>query len=307
LERSVRHFRTTKAVILVLAICVTVGALWTSTEVADGRAKLARFDAVQKQLDSIETDIGNIEAAKLAQARTQPAPQPSPVSFSAMSAPVKPFVDYCLQGGSSTIGDKTVIQYIDYQQESICSRRAKTYSNLENAETEINTWLSGWNGSDLVFITHAVSTSRCGFLSWFGHECPTQASQSADSYAQATDKLAVISNIWLPMAYGFVGTIVAALRTIYLKISASTLAPWDAELIWPRVFLGVIAGGCVGLFFSSGTTSVEGAASIGPLSLSAIAFLAGYAVEGLFSMLDQLVQRVFRLNAETPSAPSSGR
>ena len=51
------------------------------------------------------------------------------------------------------------------------------------------------------------------------------------------DMLASLSNIWLPMMYGISGAIVAALRTIYRKVSASTLAPWDTRLLWTRMVL----------------------------------------------------------------------
>ncbi|MBV8867906.1 MAG: hypothetical protein JOY65_00595, partial [Acetobacteraceae bacterium] len=93
---------------------------------------------------------------------------------------------------------------------------------------------------------------------------------------------------------------VAALRTIYRKVSASTLAPWDSRLLWTRMVLGMIAGSCVGLFFSPSGTGLQGGAAIGTLSLSAIAFLAGYAVDGLFGMLDEIVHRIFRLEQEGP-------
>ena len=115
--------------------------------------------------------------------------------------------------------------------------------------------------------------------------------ESADDQAapffpdDIADMLASLSNIWLPMMYGISGAIVAALRTIYRKVSASTLAPWDTRLLWTRMVLGMIAGSCVGLFFSPAGTGVQGNAPIGTLSLSAIAFLAGYAVDGLFGLL----------------------
>ena len=63
--------------------------------------------------------------------------------------------------------------------------------------------------------------------------------------------------------------------------------------------LGMIAGSCVGLFFSpAAATGVQGSASIGTLSLSAIAFLAGYAVDGLFGLLDEIVRRIFKTEQE---------
>jgi hypothetical protein len=68
---------------------------------------------------------------------------------------------------------------------------------------------------------------------------PESADEQAVPYSPAdiADMLASLSNIWLPMMYGFSGAIVAALRTIYRKVSASTLAPWDIRLLWTRMVL----------------------------------------------------------------------
>jgi hypothetical protein len=91
---------------------------------------------------------------------------------------------------------------------------------------------------------------------------------------------------------------VAAMRSIYQKISTSTLAPWDTRLLLTRVVLGVIAGASVGLFFAPSGTTVQGGPGIGTLSLSAIAFLAGYAVDGLFALVDEIINRLFRMAPE---------
>jgi hypothetical protein len=60
-----------------------------------------------------------------------------------------------------------------------------------------------------------------------------------------------------------------------------------------------MAGACIGLFFSPAGTDLQGSPGMGTLSLSAVAFLAGYAVDGLFSLLDEIIQRLFRLKPDT--------
>jgi hypothetical protein len=133
-----------------------------------------------------------------------------------------------------------------------------------------------------------------------GSELPASGYEAA--YTEVADTLAELSTIWLPVLYGCVGAIVAALRSTYTKISSSTLAPWDTRLMWTRVVLGMMAGACVGLFFSPTGTSVQSSMTTSMLSLSAIAFLSGYAVDGLFAMLDETIRRVFRSDTETPQS-----
>jgi hypothetical protein len=148
------------------------------------------------------------------------------------------------------------------------------------------------------FPTVSGSAANSAYLS----EPALAATLSASSVLNA--KLTDLSNIWLPMLYGFIGAIVAALRTVYNKVSTSMLAPWDTRLIWTRVMLGTMAGAFIGLFFSPSGTTLEGSTGLGTLSLSAVAFLAGYAVEGLFTMLDQIIHIIFKTN---PSSAPAGK
>lgn len=65
--------------------------------------------------------------------------------------------------------------------------------------------------------------------------------------------------------------------------------------------MGLIVGACVGLFFSSagpmpGTLSSSPAAALVSsltLTASGVAFLAGFGVETVFTMLQSLIDRVF--------------
>jgi hypothetical protein len=69
----------------------------------------------------------------------------------------------------------------------------------------------------------------------------------------------------------------------------------------------VLIGGCVGLIFSGSSTAqstgILGAAAT--LSTSAIAFLAGYGVEGVFKALDGLITQVFRVNGTERQPPAT--
>jgi hypothetical protein len=109
--------------------------------------------------------------------------------------------------------------------------------------------------------------------------------------------LTMWGNYMLPVIFGFLGILVFVIVDFYSKIRDSRLDPRDYRLSVIRLVLGLVTGSCIGLFYSatapteaSPTESVAAALS---LSASGIAFLAGYGVEGVFNMLEQLVNRVF--------------
>jgi hypothetical protein len=109
--------------------------------------------------------------------------------------------------------------------------------------------------------------------------------------------LLVWGNYILPVIFSLLGTLVFVILDFYRKVRDSRLDPRDNWLGWVRLALGLVTGSCIGLFYSATAPidagpahSVSAALS---LSVSGIAFLAGFGVEGVFSMLQTLVSRVF--------------
>jgi hypothetical protein len=107
----------------------------------------------------------------------------------------------------------------------------------------------------------------------------------------------VWGNYILPVIFGLLGTLVFVILDFYRKVRDSRLDPRDIWLGWVRLALGLVTGSCIGLF-SSATAPLDAgpAQSVSAalsLSVSGIAFLAGFGVEGVFSMLQTLVSRVF--------------
>jgi hypothetical protein len=114
----------------------------------------------------------------------------------------------------------------------------------------------------------------------------------------ASAALAVLGNYIMPILYGLLGSIAFVLRRYYDRLAGQLLSPRDQRANTIRVALGVLIGGCIGLVYSGSaaaqTTGILGAAIT--LSTASIAFLAGYGVEGVFKMLDALINQVFRVN-----------
>jgi hypothetical protein len=115
-------------------------------------------------------------------------------------------------------------------------------------------------------------------------------------------RLLVLGNYVLPVVFSLLGAIAYVMVDFFTKVRGSLLAPRDLSLAWVRLVLGLVVGACIGLLYSSATPSAQPptttpnvSALVSALSLSAsgVAFLAGFGVEGVFSMLESVVRRVF--------------
>jgi hypothetical protein len=114
--------------------------------------------------------------------------------------------------------------------------------------------------------------------------------------------LLVMGNYVLPVVFSLLGAIAFVMVDYFAKVRGGLLAPRDLPLAWVRLVLGLLVGACIGLIYSSGAPAAQAPTStptvgalVSALSLSAsgIAFLAGFGVDAVFSMLESLVRRVF--------------
>lgn len=110
--------------------------------------------------------------------------------------------------------------------------------------------------------------------------------------------LGSITQYILPVCYGFLGAMAAAMRLLRRKVDASLLNFTDRSRLQQGALLGVLCGGVIGLFASY----IGNSDPAGGLGLSAFALLAGYNVDGVFRFLDELSDRIFR-----PVAPAKPR
>ena len=88
----------------------------------------------------------------------------------------------------------------------------------------------------------------------------------------------------LPLLYGLVGSCAYILRSLTNEIKSLTYTPNANTGYTLRLRLGTLSGLAIGWFASPETTSV-----IKTLSPFALAFVAGYSVELLFSLMDRII------------------
>ncbi|HSF96210.1 MAG TPA: hypothetical protein VLA52_14390 [Thermohalobaculum sp.] len=103
--------------------------------------------------------------------------------------------------------------------------------------------------------------------------------------AQAASILALMSTYVLPLFYGALGTVAYILRSVSRGIRERVLNASKVLNFWVRLPLGALSGVAIGWFLNTDTLPT-GWASVQPL---AIAFVAGYSVELIFTAMDQLV------------------
>jgi hypothetical protein len=114
----------------------------------------------------------------------------------------------------------------------------------------------------------------------------------------AASVLSVFTNYIIPMMFGLLGTLAGLVRSVWQKVRDSTLRPEDARRTVASVPLGLVAGLSVGLIITPSGSPAEGISNVAgsiTLSATALAFLAGYGAEAFFTMIDELLKRVFSL------------
>lgn len=118
----------------------------------------------------------------------------------------------------------------------------------------------------------------------------------------------VISSFTLPFAFGVLGSLLFVLVHHFASLRTSTLAPRDRSLAKLRVILGIVVAACISLIITgytnpgplgplpgSATITASTLTSAFSFSISGITFLAGFGAEAVFSLLQQLVERVFSM------------
>ena len=123
-------------------------------------------------------------------------------------------------------------------------------------------------------------------------------------------RLLVLGNYILPVVFAVLGAIAYVMVDYFNKVRGSLLSPRDLGLACIRMVLGFLVGASIGLLYSSSVPvaqapgaipSIAGLLNTLTLSASGVAFLAGFGVEGVFSMLEAVIRRVFPTNADTAS------
>lgn len=107
--------------------------------------------------------------------------------------------------------------------------------------------------------------------------------------------------LWLkglvPFDYGLLGACAYLLRSCHAYIRERTFDPVYVPEYWNRLLLGAVAGGII-LFFSDWLQNAQGTVQ---LSSAALAFVAGYSSDILFTLIERIKDAII---PKSPTAPA---
>jgi len=267
-----------------------------SWHVTMGHAILSRLDDMHGRRKALVQDIAVIEAKLSATPPGGPPARALDKSITlAMLAPP------CERGAALTAVSLQRPEAFDRLR--LCEQRKEVDLELAAMRIDLFDWLAWWQwcrsasqqgpGSLAAGDSHVVAgvagTAATGAL--------IAAEQWAAILAQ------VLAAAVLPLCYGVLGAGAAVVRDLWNKMRESLLAPRDLTLALGQLALGAVIGACIGLFITPSGPAQSGAGMLNgqvALTASALSFIAGFGVEGVFVMLENLIKRVF--NVADPAA-----
>ena len=308
-----RGHRALSSLILVGALLCTGVAVWESAKVALGKALLQNMDLLRTQQAAL-----NIEKVKLEM--SQPAGADAARKLDDIAARAKvPLASYRICDRASVrqalLSDKDVQEYIraaatdknprllayaSTEERDVCGRDDILRSNLDIVHGELVGYSANWPS-----MVGSVFASVRNFVVCRSLDCPGAGWVPLDPKDDIEFRVAPVLLVWgnfvLPIIFGLIGSAIFVMLDNYNKVRNSLLHPRDTFLAPVRLAMGLIVGACVGLFFSAsgpmpGTlTPAPASALLTSLTLTAsgVAFLAGFGVETVFTMLQSLIDRVF--------------
>ncbi len=166
-------------------------------------------------------------------------------------------------------------------EQQLCAR----WQNVAMRRTIVMQELALWNGR----------TERLGYISpirWFGRTMPPNGVPETawDAAPLRTSALlTVLTGAVLPAILGTLGSCAYVYRRLTEQIRSFTLERPEGLELFFRIILGSILGGLLGVVWTNGEPiHLEGV----DLSLAALAFFVGFAVETVFSILDRAIAAV---------------
>ena len=279
--------------ILFLWLIFTCALSWN---VAAGRAILARLDALQAESSEIRKTIIRAETSVLN--------ADGNVSRNAIAAAGKSrdlVVRFCeapltLPLKEVRKGKEPIEQFHSVDEIHICEALKENRREHAISSRNLGDWLFLWRPLNVGQSHRAASAGAAGVQVDDG-DAVTLTDDAGDA-EWGRVLTVVLANAVLPLCYGLLGAGAAVVRDLWAKMRESLLSPRDLTLALGQLALGAIIGACIGLFVNPSGVPAHGESglmSAVALSGSALSFIAGFGVEGVFVALESLVKRVFNM------------
>ncbi|TWI69480.1 hypothetical protein IP91_00548 [Pseudoduganella lurida] len=263
-------------IFLLTALALTCALSW---HVSAGNVILEHLDEVRTRTATLRTEISTAELKYTADERARLMAADAASSLARAPEPVR----FC-----SLAGPDGRPRYRTTEEYQLCERGDALREERRAVRLNLREWLAPWRSFYGIFYTPPPA--------------PVNDAAEANVRRRGTEEMArivtlVAGTAFLPLAYGVLGAGAAVLRRLWERMRESLLSPRDSTLALLQLALGGTIGACIGLFINpSGAASGEshGLLDAWALSGSALSFIAGFGVEGVFQALENFVGRVFR-------------
>jgi hypothetical protein len=291
---SFRRWITIINLFLLVWLVVTCMLSW---DIAVGHSLLQRLETIDTSRQALAKRLADVRTEEPKQKETKQAGLLLPAPGSAPQTFCEPYV----RNPAST-RDPVPEQYKDVDSRQIYCDLAENRYQFRVAHQNLAEWLVPWHLPWHWFRKAAnwICKGPC-----LGDESTAPANSVANSQWAAA-LVEVLAAAVLPFCYGFLGAGAAVVRNIWAKMRDSQLAPRDLRLAFGQLALGAVIGACIGLFVTSPSSSAQAGATLFTgsvaLSASALSFIAGFGVEGIFVALERLIRRIFDIKEGQPAA-----
>jgi len=306
---------------LLMSLMLTCLLSW---HVAAGNVILEHLEGLQTRAQEVRKELSEAELKYAAEQRLRTA-------AGASRQPAAPAaVRFC-----SVFDERGAPAYRSTEEYQLCERDAAIRDERRATRQNLRQWLAPWKviyqiPGDVTrwagawlrhYIPRApeppVATDRRGTVppAASADDGPVQTAAQAQSVRRrgheemARIVVLVVGTAVLPLAYGMLGAGAAVVRRLWERMRESMLSPRDSTLALLQLALGGTIGACIALFINpSGPAPADEHGLLGSwaLSGSALSFIAGFGVEGVFRALEAFVHRVFGVQDAPPKPPAQG-
>jgi hypothetical protein len=274
-------------IVLLLAwLIVTCSLSWN---VAAGQVIFRRADQVRAKQEALLKEISSAEANALKPGHGTDTP-PTTSTRSIGVILLQDCVWYPPTAQSSNSDESQRLTRVEDIE--LCDDIRQQSREHAVIQENLADWLAPWRW--LKGVAHVVCRGSC-LPNESGFSIPPAA---AVNKQWAAIVLEVLASAVLPLCYGFLGAGAAVVRDLWGKMRESLLSPRDLTLALGQLALGAVIGASIGLFIAPASAPTAGSnAFIASTALtgSALSFIAGFGVEGVFVALEGLIKRLFNL------------
>ncbi|MFQ3622362.1 MAG: hypothetical protein SNJ73_02330 [Acetobacteraceae bacterium] len=293
--RSMNATRWMMRTIAAVALLVLAYTIMLSAAALNGRTTLNDNRAIRAELDAAGEMLARLEAPTLA------AAFPDVIAGESMRElrirPCDALSTVLVRAGSTAL---EVQAFRDPAHVAVCDRWNDRLRRLQVNEAQILEWNRWVDALFLGIRARVTEETRIG--------SPDPAKVLAVSERAVAARIDDIAALLMPL-HGFLGAAAFVFRRLMQKVQNAELDATEIRQTVIRLALGTILGGVIGLFFAPDgpALNAEGL-PIKALGLSALALLAGYAVELVFTFFDFIIRALFvPLKAGAPAQAAPGK